>query len=721
MPVSFVPQAEDDGYIVGRAWIDGNANGYPDPGETPLNGRTVRLLDAAGSQLATHVTGTSWSHGAYAFRISEPGLYRVQMDAPAGFFPASREVEVYVADLNMVSAQLPLAAGGAIGGQVTGSSGAGLGGVGLTLQPGNLQTTTAADGSYSFAGLAQGSYTLQLTPPANYAAADGVTQRFVPATLNGSAVENWTLLKKGELTIQAVQLVNGQALPIDFLPFELLLNGSQVRVAFTNAQGEALLEGLAPGTYTVRPWGEIAALIPGLQLTPAERTVVIGNDTSASAGFSGALARSLNLYCQLPGTFGQGFACDYEVRTLSGTLIESGSLPAGQPATSNWNLNPATLEVRLIPDPDVPGQETWPAYSQIVVIADNTHVDVRYPWNPANPQTIAGYAYWDRCAPLGVRANGNSCTESNVPSNNGIPVTLYNQLGSAITSTLTTQGAGWNSGFFSFPDLIVPGHYRVRVELPQGYAPTTAVEKWYYLTGAAPAPELLEVGYQLNESQSLGGRVFWDMDANGVFDEAWDDPIAGAAVAVSRPDGTPVAALTSGSNGGYGQTPITSGAYRVTLTHAGQTWTRDASVPLSGGVPLIDFPVPPADGRPRVLVYVDGNHNGVVDAGEQRLADVSVRLRDAACGGIGAVLQTAVTDSGGVAVFNPPPDGFFPVCGEISAGLPADLLPASPSGVSVPRSGGTPVALAVQPAKRCCCALSWTATATAAGKPARRT
>ncbi len=188
------------------------------------------------------------------------------------------------------------------------------------------------------------------------------------------------------------------------------------------------------------------------------------------------------------------------------------------------------------------------------------------------------------------------------------------------------------------------------------------------------------------------------MDANGVFDEAWDNPIAGAAVAVSRPDGTPVAALTSGSNGGYGQTPITSGAYRVTLTHAGQTWTRDASVPLSGGVPLIDFPLPPEDNRPRVLVYVDGNHNGVVDTGEQRLADVSVRLRDAACGGIGAVLQTAVTDSGGVAVFNPPPDGFFPVCGEISAGLPADLLPASPSGVSVPRSGGVAVALAVQPA-----------------------
>ena len=697
MPVPFVPQPDDDGYIVGRAWVDGNGDGRPNASETPINGRTVRLLDANGNQLATHVSGSSWSHGVYAFRISEPGVYRVQMDAPGGIFPASREVEVYVADINVVSAQLPFAAGGTIGGQVANNNGVGLDGVPFTLQPGNRQTLSLG-GAYGFAGLADGNYTLQITPPPNYVTADGVTQRFVPATLNGSAVENWTLLKKGELTIKAVQMVNGQALPIDFLPFEVLLNGSQVRVAYTNAQGEALVEGLAPGTYTVRPWGEIATLIPGLQLSPAERTAVVTNDSAATLNFTGTLSRSLNMFCQLPGTFGQGFACTYEVRTLSGSLIETGYLPASQPATSNWNLNPATLEVRLIPDPTVPGQESWPAYSQIVVIADNTHVDVRYPWNPGNPQTIAGYAFWDRCAPQGVRANGNNCTESNVSSNNGIPVTLYNQLGVEITSTLTTQGTGWNSGYFSFPDLPVPGNYRVWVNLPPGYAPTTAVERWYTLTGSAPAPELLEVGYQLNESQALGGRVFWDTDANGIFTEGWDDPIAGAAVAITRPDGTPVASLTTGSNGGYTQSPITSGEYRVTLTHAGQTWTRDASVPLNGGVPLIDFAVPPDDNRPRVLVFIDGNHNGAVDTGEQRLVDVSVRLRDAACDGSGSALQTAVTDSGGVAVFNPPPTGFFPVCAQITAGLPADVLPAAPAGINVPRSGGAPMPLAVQPA-----------------------
>ena len=696
MPVPFVPQPDDDGYIVGRAWLDSNANGYPDPNEFPLNSYTVRLLDANGNQLATHVTGSSWGHGAYAFRISEPGLYRVQMSVASGIYPASREVEVYVAGMNMVSVQLPFAAGGIIGGQISDSSGATVSGAALNLLPGNLQPLFFPGGNYGFFGLDNGNYTLQLTPPANYVAADGVTQRFVLATLNGSAVENWTLLKKGELTIKAVQVVNGQALPISFLFFELLLNGSQVRVAFTNAQGEAVVEGLAPGVYAVRPWGEIANLVPGLQLTPAERTAVVSNDSAATLNFTGALSRSLNLFCRLPVAGQPGFACTYEVRNSNGSLIDTGYLPANQPATSNWNLNPATLEVRLIPDPDIPGQAGWPTYSQIIVLDDNTHANVYYPFNPTNPQTIAGYAFWDRCAPQGVRANTNYCTESNVPSNNGIPVALYDANGIEIASALTTQGSNWNSGYFSFPNLPV-GTYRARVNLPPGYAPTTGVERWYELTGVG-AVELLEVGYQLNDSQAVSGRVFFDNNGNNVFDEAWDDPIAGAAIVIATPGGQAVANLTTGSNGWYSQAPINSGEYRVTLVHAGQSWMREVSVPLNGGVPLVDFPVPPGDGRPRVLVFIDGNHNGVADAGEQRLADVVVRLRSAPCGSFGADLQIVSSDSGGIVAFNPVAAGLTPVCAQVVDGLPDNLLPASLSGVDVPRSGGAPLALALQPA-----------------------
>ena len=98
----------------------------------------------------------------------------------------------------------------------------------------------------------------------------------------------------------------------------------------------------------------------------------------------------------------------------------------------------------------------------------------------------------------------------------------------------------------------------------------------------------------------------------------------------------------------------------------------------------------------RVLVYVDGNHNGVADAGEQRLAAVAVRLRNAPCASSGADLQIVNSDSGGVATFNPLASGPTPVCAQAIDGLPDDLLPASLIGVNVPRGSGEPVALALQ-------------------------
>ncbi len=691
----FVYQPDDDGYIVGLAWLDSNGNGLPDPNEAPLNGHTVRLLDANGSEIATHVTGSAWSHGMYGFRISQPGEYRVQMDAPSGVYPASRAVDVYIADLRVVNAHLPFLSGGTIGGQVSGVSGAGISGAVLTVQPGNLQTLTASDGSYSFSGLTDGNYTLQLTPPVNHITEDGVTQRFVPAAINSGVIENWTLLRKGDLLIHANQVVNGQPLPIGFMWFDLLLNGSNVQTVQTNANGEALVQGLTPGTYSVRPWDNIVNTIPGIQFTPAERTVIIGNETSSIASFTGTLARSLNIFCRLPVAGQPGFACNYEILNINGSLLDQGSLPANQPATSNWNLTPATLEVRLIPDPNIPGQEGWPTHTQIVVLDQNTHANVYYPFNPTNPQTIAGYTYWDRCAPLGIRANGNNCTESNIPNNNGLPVLLYNASGVEIASTLTTNGTLWNTGYFSFTDLPV-GLYRARVNLPSGYSPTTSVERWYNLTGVGSL-ELLEVGYQLNENQVLGGRVFLDTDSNGVYDEAWDDPAPGVSLEVTTPSGQVIANPVTGSNGGYLVSPINSGEYRVTLTHDGQTWMRDASIPIEGGVPLIDFAVPPNDGRPRLLVFIDGNHNSVVDAGEQRLANVAIRLSDALCGSSGAELQMVNSNDGGLATFNPVASGSTPVCAQAIDGLPDGLMPANPTGVNVPRNGGAPVALAVQP------------------------
>jgi uncharacterized repeat protein (TIGR01451 family) len=56
------------------AWYDDNDNGVQDPGEVPVNGLTVTLLDASDSPLATTTTDSA---GYYIFDDLRPGTYRV--------------------------------------------------------------------------------------------------------------------------------------------------------------------------------------------------------------------------------------------------------------------------------------------------------------------------------------------------------------------------------------------------------------------------------------------------------------------------------------------------------------------------------------------------------------------------------------------------------------------------------------------------------------------
>lgn len=696
------------GRINGRSWADTNANSIPDPGETPLPNLTITLRNSGGILSTNTTDATGWIN----LPSLAPGTYWVDVAAPPGYYPTLQTRQVTVAAGQVVNAHAPFLAGGTISGQVSEQSGLGIGGVTLTLLPDNVQTTTTANGSYSFSGLSAGNHTLQLAPPTNYVTLDNINQRLVPVVLNSGAVENWALAQLGQVMVQASQVSNGQALPVGNMFYELLQNGTVVQFAAADVTGKALFTGLTPGTYTVRPLS--AAILPGTLVTPAERTAVVTLNSASTLPFNFNLARSLSLYCRLPGTPPAGFACQYEIRNSGGSLIDSGALSAASPAVTLWNLNPATLEVRLIPDPAVTGQESWPSHSQIVVLDDSTHADVYYPFNPTNPQTISGYAFWDRCPPASIRANSGFCYETNVGSNNGLTVTLMTATGTVITSTQTSDRGGFSygpvtipsleNGYFAFPATPV-GDYRVKIDLPVGFGPTTATEFGLSLDGIATL-EPLSFSYQINQQQSVYGRVFIDMNNSGAYDAA-DDPLPGVAVNLTTPSGTLLDSHPSSSDGSFTFYPVTSGEKRVSITQNGETYIQVVSVPASGVVPTVQFSLPPVDNRPRVLVFIDGNRDGVADADEQRLSGVSVSLLDKPCTQVGSVVETAQTQSDGLAIFAtppavhlaaaaPPPNGGS-LCALVAAGLPNNLLPASPSGVNVPRTSGAVALLPVQP------------------------
>ena len=146
------------------------------------------------------------------------------------------------------------------------------------------------------------------------------------------------------------------------------------------------------------------------------------------------------------------------------------------------------------------------------------------------------------------------------------------------------------------------------------------------------------------------------------------------------------------------------------------TLTRVASVPASGAIPNVEFALPPSGSLPRVLVFVDADRDGVVDPDEQRLSGINVSLTDRACSQIGSVLETKATLSDGTVIFAAPPARLAaaPVngdalCAAVAGGLPNSLLPASVTGVSVPRTSGAVATLPVQPAGAVMVSVFWDA------------
>lgn len=182
-----------------RVWLDTDADGVQDVGEAGARDVTVRLLNAAGTVVATTVTDVN---GAYNFANLMPGTYSVQFVAPGGTVFTAKDVgnNALDSDANIANgktAQVTLISGqnnttvdagllfaGSIGdrvwadrdrdGQQDGEE-PGIRGVTvrlLSVAGAVLATTTTdANGFYNFANLRPGSYRVEFVTPAGHAVA----------------------------------------------------------------------------------------------------------------------------------------------------------------------------------------------------------------------------------------------------------------------------------------------------------------------------------------------------------------------------------------------------------------------------------------------------------------------------------------------------------------------------------------------------------------------
>ena len=184
------------GSIGDRVWEDSNYNGIQDAGEAGIKGVTVKLLNSAGTVVATTTTD---ANGNYLFDNVAAGNYKVQVVSPSGYYVTKQDQgtsDATDSDINAsgVTGSISLAAGDAITTVDAGlykkaslgdkvwcdtdkdgiqdSGEAGVCGVTVKLldSTGTVVATTTTDtnGNYKFSNLNPGNYAVQVVAPTGY-------------------------------------------------------------------------------------------------------------------------------------------------------------------------------------------------------------------------------------------------------------------------------------------------------------------------------------------------------------------------------------------------------------------------------------------------------------------------------------------------------------------------------------------------------------------------
>lgn len=283
--------------ISGQVHADRDGDCDPDPGEPLLAGVTIRLYDANNNQVATTQTD---QQGRYTFSNLAPGVYKVVEEQPSGYFgTVSHPGSVNgTAGLNEISGITltsgttgtdydfcefePVGISGHVyvdinNNGVFDSGEAPIAGVTMRLlaadgTPTGVTTVTAADGTYSFEGLAPGTYGVAEDQPSGYFdGIDAAGSEGGLASNPGDSITGVFLTPSvyatdydfGELPPASIQGrvhadIDGDCEPDENEPllagvtiYLLNADGERIGSTTTDINGEYKFTNLAPGVYGV--------------------------------------------------------------------------------------------------------------------------------------------------------------------------------------------------------------------------------------------------------------------------------------------------------------------------------------------------------------------------------------------------------------------------------------------------------------------------------------
>ena len=645
--------------ISGTVWHDQNNNGVIDGTEPErIEGVTITLTgtELGSSTPISPITTQTNASGAYQFPDLNAGTYTITQGAlPAGYLPGlaaagtgasttgtANNVPPGAGDFGSVISGIVLQASdvavsynfgelrpASIAGTVFNDTNRndardngepGIGGVEISLSctdyrggTVSLSTTTAADGTYSFADLPPSSgqgCTLTQTQPAGYD--DGAE---LPGNLGGSGDD----LDAGSDNINSIVLASGDAginydfaersaglsghvyvdsdndgifdngeTPIAGVSMDLLdAGGNVVQSVLTDANGYYLFTGLQPGTYSVRETVQPAAWADGLDTAGS-----VGGNTDTNDIIGGIVLAATD------------FATDYNFgetgASLSGTVFtdldSDGSHDGTEPGIPGVTLTLACTTIDAnsyqvttttgsdgsysfndVPASDAAGctiSETQPANSSdgqdsvgtlggdnsvndvisaIMVAAGSEGSGYDFGEVLTSPARISGHVWHD--------GNHDRANNDNSPRS-GWTVELV-QNTSSCTSTpviIATQSTD-ASGAYAFEG-VSPGNYGIRFRSPEGgylYAGTQSGGS----TGDDIACGIANIAVAAGDDivdQDL------PLDPSGVvYDSLSRNPVAGATVTISGPAGFDPASDLVGGVANVTQTTGADGYYQFLL------------------------------------------------------------------------------------------------------------------------------------------------------------
>ena len=714
--------------ISGNVYLDQNRDKTKDGGDIPQSGITVNLVDASGTVVATTTTDAD---GNYSFTGLGDGTYTVQVDKtgplasteqtedPSGQGDSRSQAITFTrSDPDVTNVNFGYAEDYTISGTVyydkdrseTLNNGEpGFDGITVNLldEAGATvaTTTTKADGTYSFAKLPAGKYTVKVEPSdllkklEQTEDPDGTkdhTSGLVQVNHDSPSVQNVNFGYATNYTIKGTiyrdadrseSLEDGEKL-YQGVTVDLLDNaGNVVATTTTDASGAYAFTNPEEGTYKVRvrKEGPIADLDQTedpdatKDNTSGDITLELNNPIKENVNFgyisnnsiSGTVYRDDNRSNSLNG--GEAGYPEQTVQLLDkdGQVIKTTKTDANGNYSFD-NLPDGTYSVKVVKDgaltdleqTEDPDGAKDSASEPITLDEDNpTKKNVNFGYVP--DYFIKGTIYRD--------GNRSGALDAGEKLYEGVTVNLVGADGTVVATTTTDA-----DGTYSF-DKLPAGTYTVTVAqdgpiagLEQtGDPDATKDNSSEPITLNNDNPSTTDVNFGYIADNSLSGTVYRDDSRNG--DQDGTEPgYSGVTVQLLDASGNVVATTTTDTNGTYSFSKLPDGTYSVKVVKDGeladteQTEDPDATkdnasepVTLGEDNPTkdhIDFGYVP-DYSIHGLVYRDGDRDEKHGATEKGYANQTVELRDKD----GKVVATTTTDENGAYSFEKLPAGDYTV------------------------------------------------------------